>query len=174
MISISPWFERIFRLDLEEEYFPLVLERLRGTPVRARNLVSSFDHDDLVNTSQEGWSPQEHAGHLLDLESLWLGRIDDVLNGETVMREADLTNRATFEASHNLKDIRTILDTFEAARNNLVYKLDGLDLESVGKSALHPRLRTPMRIIDLATFVAEHDDHHLATMRQQLTIRSSA
>jgi len=29
-------------------------------------------------------------------------------------------------------------------------------------SALHPRLGTPLRLIDHALFVAEHDDHHLA------------
>jgi len=29
-------------------------------------------------------------------------------------------------------------------------------------SALHPRLQTPMRLIDHLFFIAEHDDHHLA------------
>jgi hypothetical protein len=33
-------------------------------------------------------------------------------------------------------------------------------------SALHPRLKTPMRIIDLFLFVAEHDDHHLARITE--------
>lgn len=37
------------------------------------------------------------------------------------------------------------------------------DLEPTG---LHPRLKTPMRMIDLANFVAEHDDHHLASIRE--------
>jgi hypothetical protein len=34
--------------------------------------------------------------------------------------------------------------------------------EDLDKSSLHPRLMKPMKIIDLAFFVAEHDDHHLA------------
>ena len=29
-------------------------------------------------------------------------------------------------------------------------------------SAHHPRLNKPMRVIDLAVFVADHDDYHLA------------
>jgi|GEM_PF-4393916 len=33
-------------------------------------------------------------------------------------------------------------------------------------TALHPRLKTPMRIVDLAYFVAEHDDHHLSRIRE--------
>jgi hypothetical protein len=36
-------------------------------------------------------------------------------------------------------------------------------------TALHPRLKIPMRIVDLAYFVAEHDDHHLATIRGMMT-----
>jgi len=35
-------------------------------------------------------------------------------------------------------------------------------------SSLHPRLKTPMRIVDLAYFVAEHDDHHIAAIREIL------
>jgi predicted short-subunit dehydrogenase-like oxidoreductase (DUF2520 family) len=30
------------------------------------------------------------------------------------------------------------------------------------RTSLHPRLKRPMRLIDLCFFVAEHDDHHLA------------
>jgi len=36
----------------------------------------------------------------------------------------------------------------------------------VFKSALHPRLKTPMRTMDLFLFVAEHDDHHLAKISE--------
>jgi hypothetical protein len=39
--------------------------------------------------------------------------------------------------------------------------------------ARHPRLGTPMRLIDLAYFVAEHDDHHLARLRELTTIHAT-
>ena len=42
--------------------------------------------------------------------------------------------------------------------------LEPLDEQQLIKSALHPRLKTPMRISDLFLFVAEHDDHHLAAV----------
>ena len=34
--------------------------------------------------------------------------------------------------------------------------------------AWHPRLDRPMRVIDLAIFAAEHDDHHLARITELL------
>jgi hypothetical protein len=33
----------------------------------------------------------------------------------------------------------------------------------------HPRLKTPMRLVDHLYFVAEHDDHHLARIRELLS-----
>ncbi len=44
--------------------------------------------------------------------------------------------------------------------------LDELEEELIFKSALHPRLKTPMRTIDLFLFVADHDDHHLARITE--------
>ena len=44
----------------------------------------------------------------------------------------------------------------------LVSKLRSLTDEDLEKKSLHPRLKIQMRIVDLAYFVAEHDDHHLA------------
>jgi hypothetical protein len=32
----------------------------------------------------------------------------------------------------------------------------------IQRTALHPRLNVPMRVLDWAYFIAEHDDHHLA------------
>jgi hypothetical protein len=50
---------------------------------------------------KEKWSAQEHAGHLLDLEALWMARVDDYLSGASQLTVADLSNRKTFEAQHN-------------------------------------------------------------------------
>lgn len=169
MISISPWFERSFHFDVEEKYFPLVVERLLGTRLRLRDLVGGLSHDTLVARPGGSWSIQEHVGHLVDLEPLWYGRIDDVLAGVPEMRAADLRNRATDDADHNANKIDRILLSFEQERRRLTDRLKDLQIHEVGMTSRHPRLKQPMRIIDLAVFVAEHDDHHLATIRQRLS-----
>ena len=43
-------------------------------------------------------------------------------------------------------------------------RLEVLSDEEIAAAAIHPRLGQRMRVIDMALFVAEHDDHHLATM----------
>jgi uncharacterized damage-inducible protein DinB len=107
---------------------------------------------------------QENVGHLVDLEPLWLTRAQQLFAGTTQLAAADLTNRRTHEAGHNRRHIWDLLRDFRAARTQLLDQLSQANDEVIGRSALHPRLGTPMRLIDLALFVAEHDDHHLVTI----------
>ncbi len=156
------WFDRSFAFDQPAWMYPNVLERLRGTPARLEELVRSVPPEDLSRRQAGNWSVQENVGHLLDLEPLWSGRLDDILAGSERLRPADLTNRATHEADHNSADIGDILRSLRAARGAFLHRLDDLDASWVERSALHPRLEQPMRLLDLVFFVAEHDDHHLA------------
>ena len=109
-------------------------------------------------------SIQENVGHLLDLEPLWLQRTQQLFTGDKELVTADLTNRRTHEANQNSRNVADLLRDFRAARTHLVLRLEQADDGVLGRSAIHPRLRTPMRLVDLALFVAEHDDHHLATI----------
>ena len=108
------------------------------------------------------WSPQEHAGHLWDLEDLVHQRLDDLDAGRDVLTAADLSNRRTWEAEHNRRALTEVLGDFAAARALTIERLEAMDLGAAGRVALHPRLQVPMNVMDLALFFAEHDDHHLA------------
>lgn len=48
------------------------------------------------------------------------------------------------------------------ARRTSVELLEGLPDDKFAQTAIHPRLGTPMRVVDLMFFVAEHDDYHVA------------
>jgi uncharacterized damage-inducible protein DinB len=144
--------------------FPPLLERLRGTPARIEDRIADLSGQTLVRRDGGRWSIQENIGHLLDLEPLWYGRVDDLSGGKDVLRPADLENRKTHEADHNAASPLELTLAFRRARFQLVERLDGVDAGAVERSARHPRLDQPMRLIDLVFFVAEHDDHHLATI----------
>ena len=158
------WFERVFDFNFPAEFYPYVVERVRGTPARLEELVASFDPSILTVRPGEEWSIQEHAGHLLDLDDLHTGRLDDFDADKPTLRAADLTNRKTYEANHNARPIADLLRDFRAARLEFVQRVENADEADVVKSAMHPRLGVPMRLIDLLYFVAEHDDHHLASI----------
>jgi hypothetical protein len=93
-------------------------------------------------------------------------RVDDFFAPGDTLSPADLTNRKTHEAHHNNRDLRTLLTEFEEARGRLVERLRELRPGDFARTKLHPRLKQPMRIVDHLCFVAEHDDHHLAKIRE--------
>ncbi len=162
MAELIPWFERVFSFDLPDRMFPNILERLRGTPVRLEERLRPLARNVLTRKESGSWSIQENAGHLLDLEPLWAARLEDFIQRRERLQVADLTNRRTHEARHNDNPLDRILSGFRSARCELIGKLEGLDPAAFSKTALHPRLNTPMRLLDHLFFVAEHDDHHLA------------
>jgi len=158
------WVERSFNFSLPVGRIDTILERLRGTPARLEEKLSGFDRAALIRRDGDSWSIQEHAGHLLDLDALHIGRLDDYESGAAVLRPADMENRKTREANHNARPLEEILAKFREERARFVARLEAWDEERLGATALHPRLNQPMRVVDMAYFVAEHDDHHLARM----------
>jgi len=117
----------------------------------------------MIRKPGDKWSAQEHAGHLADLESLWMARVDDFLKeGGDSLTVADLTNRRTTEAGHNEGQLKDVLAGFRAARITLAERVEKFPAATFSRSLLHPRLKQPMRLVDHLFFVAEHDDHHLA------------
>jgi uncharacterized damage-inducible protein DinB len=168
MLPVQPWFERTFAFDLPLSLFPNVIERLRGGPARVEDRVRSLPPAVLTARVRTAWSIQENVGHLCDLEPLWTLRAEQVLEGKTELAVADLTNAGTRDANHNAARIEDLLGRFRMLRARFVSLLEGADGPALERVARHPRLGTPMRLIDIAFFTAEHDDHHLATITELL------
>ena len=162
MSQVSNWFERKFDFSFPLELYPNLCVRLRGTPARLEEMVRGCPRGLLLQRPKDKWSAQEHAGHLLDLEALWMARVDNYLAGGAELTAADLSNRKTHEANHNARNIEEILAEFRSARLRLADRMEGLEAALFARSMLHPRLKKPMRLVDHLYFVAEHDDHHLA------------
>ena len=169
------WFERRFDFTFPPQLLPNLLARLRGTPARLeetlRNCLPSTLTVQPVGPSRPLWSAQEHAGHLADLEPLWLARVNDFVSGTEMLTATDLQNRRTDEANHNARPLEDILFDFRTQRIQLLNCIATLGPEPFGRTIPHPRLKTPMRLIDHLYFVAEHDDHHLAAIWEQTSHR---
>ena len=168
MSQIPVWFERKFEFSLPVEQYPNLCVRLRGTPARLEEILRGISRDALVGKPGDKWSAQEHAGHLLDLEPLWLARVDDFLADGDTLTVADLSNRKTHEANHNARELTETLAEFRTARLRLLERVGKFQPALFARSKLHPRLKQPMRLVDHLYFVAEHDDHHLARIWEMI------
>lgn len=167
-VTRTRWVERKFSLDLPLGLYASVVERVRGLPARLEDRLLTLPREVVMRRDGERWSMQEHAGHLLDLEDLGLGRLDDFEAGLATLRAADMTNRKTYEADHNAVPVESLLAALRKEREEFARRLDAYDEEFVARTAIHPRLNKPMRVVDLVYFIAEHDDHHLASITEMV------
>ena len=161
-----PWTERTFSFDFPVGVFPGIVERLRGTPARIADLIRGVPHTMLTRRENDKWSVNEHVGHLIDLDDLDHVRLNEFLDGAQTLSAADMTNRRTYEAGYNDVATNTLIDYFRDRRLDLVARLEDLSEDHVAHTALHPRLKRHMRLVDWTYFVAEHDDHHMARIRE--------
>lgn len=166
MIDRIKWTDRRFDFTFPAGLYPEMIERLRGTPARLEDRIGSLPANLLQRRDGERWSIQENAGHLLDLESLVRQRLAQYLSGATELHAADMSNRKTYEASHNTVPITSILNQFRQQRMDIVDRLDSLNSDMFARSAFHPRLAVQMRLVDMIFFQAEHDDYHLARISE--------
>ncbi len=169
MSQVPIWFERKFEFSFPVKHLPCLCSRLRGAPARLEDMLHRTSREVLIRKVSDKWSAQEHAGHLLDLEPLWLARLEDYAAARGRLTEADLTNRKTHEANHNERSLVQILTGFRVARESLLRRADELDASLFARAMPHPRLKTTMRLVDHLYFVAEHDDHHLARIWELIT-----
>jgi hypothetical protein len=158
------WVERDFEFSHLNGTFLNILERLEGTPLRLAAKTKGLSEVELTTSVNGKWSIQVNVGHLLTLESLWLGRFDDFVMEKEELRAWNLTNSDTEVADFNSQPIVSLISDFESIRLGLTRALRDYSSQAETMIALHPRLKKPMRLIDMAYFIAEHDDHHLATI----------
>jgi uncharacterized damage-inducible protein DinB len=167
------WFERKFNYEsIPPEQFPLIVERLRGTPVRVEDKIKSLPEEVLTNRYENKWSIKENIGHLSVVEKLWDIRLNDYLNGAEILTAADLTGQETDKPNFNSVPLEELLKQFRKVREDFVARLDKLTEEQAAITAHHPRLNKSMRIVDAVFFAAEHDDQHLARMTDLIKILS--
>lgn len=160
------WTDRQFSFDFPAGIYPEMIERIRGTPARLEELLAGLSPETLTAQVDGRWSMQENAGHLLDLESMVSQRIDEYLAGNDALHAADMSNRKTYEAAHNTVAVDSILKAFRTARHDIVRRLESFEADVFERTALHPRLNIPMRLVDMLFFQAEHDDYHLARISE--------
>ena len=166
MVDRLEWIKRQFSFELPLGMYGNVVERVRGTPARLEDLTRGLSAEILTRRDGDKWSIQEQAGHLLDLEELGMKRLDDFEAARGTLTAADMSNQKTHEANHNANSIENILSEFRKERMAFVARLDSYDEALVARTALHPRLKQNIRVIDLVFFIAEHDDHHLARISE--------
>ncbi|TMI81772.1 MAG: DinB family protein [Bacteroidetes bacterium] len=162
MITQTPWTERKFEFNLPVGVFPVIVERLRGAPIRLQAMLRDVTNETLNQRPGDKWSVLEQVNHLCNCEEIWLGRVNDILARKEVFE------RRTLNAELQSEDIEVLLRNFSVVRSKLIALVENMDEPTASLTINHPRLQKPIRLMDALFSTAEHDDHHLAKIRELL------
>lgn len=165
-METKKWFDRKFNFDFSPDHYAAIYLQLKQAPVRLSPVLSGLLEERLCFKPDGGWSIKEHIGHLSIMEPIWRIRFHDIQESKPVLTTADLTNAATTQANFNERSVSVLLDQLITERNTTLALMDDVNMLDATRTSLHPRLQQPMRMIDLAYFVAEHDDHHILRIRE--------
>jgi len=158
------WFERNFTFGITPGMLPFLLERLEGTIARLEKKVMGLP-DKILSEQPEGkWSIKQHIGHLAEVDEIALKRIDEMLVSTSPMTPAVFEPKQDYTG----QSVSKVLDYFAANRMKNLERYKSLSDFDLRKSSLHPRLKLLMTPVDLAYFDAEHDDHHLVKITDNI------
>jgi len=162
----SKWFDREFDLSFGPNRYAAIYDQLKDAPERLRRATAGVSEGAAAEKPGGKWSIKEQVAHLSVMEPLWRTRFLDIKDRKPTLTVADLTNSATTDGGFNALPMEGLLQRFETQRAETLRLLDSIDALDTASTSLHPRLKQPMRIIDLAYFVAEHDDHHITVIKE--------
>ncbi|MDR2269406.1 MAG: DinB family protein [Sphingobacterium sp.] len=163
--SFVRWFDRQFDSNTGSEYFDEFLKLLEDFPAVLNRVLKRCPVEVSTRKMGDKWSVNENIGHLILLEDLWRIRFRDIKEGKPDMSTADLSNTETDQSSFNKMVVEELINDLVSEREKTIVMLQKLSEEDLLKTSMHPRLQQPMNIIDLMHFVAEHDLHHLDTIK---------
>ncbi|WP_020533251.1 DinB family protein [Flexithrix dorotheae] len=154
------WFERQFEFPGNQNIFPSLLERLEGTSIRLRVKTLKISDSIQVIRPEGKWSIMENIRHLLEMELVWQKFISSILKGKRIINLSNTKSPASPQL--NNENVDHLLIQFADQRRITLETISKLKNDKIFKNAFYTPLQRPLSILDLAYYMAEHDDHHLA------------
>ena len=167
---MSRWFDRKFDFSFEVDEYDNLLLRLRQAPHLLERQLSAISEQVLTLKPEGKWSIKENVGHLIVLEPLWRTRFKEIKQRRNEMSPADLNNTSTEKARFNKEALQDLLQIFSFERSLTITLLKNAERVDLSNKSIHPRLKQPMRMVDMMYFVAEHDQHHLGMIDNIITL----
>lgn len=160
-----PWASRTIPHGRAVEELPQLLERVRGTPARLHDLFLGRAPEVLHTRPSGKWSAVGHVAHLLIVQQLFHARVEDFLALRPQLCDIDLSGQESRIEQHEQRGFGDLLEEFRLERQLFIHTLTTAEPNVHRHVALHPCAQRPMRPVDMLLWIAEHDDHHLATIR---------
>lgn len=159
------WLDKKWEFGIWADAFDNHLSIMKCTAEQIGDLIREVPIQKLTFQPNQKWSVNQHIGHLLTMESLWIARLDDFVLGRETLRPWNGNNADTEAGAFNQQRSAKILEDFADIREPHVKMLRQLKVKANEMKVYHERLKTQFSLADHVMFVAEHDQHHLNAIR---------
>lgn len=160
-----PWSQRTLDYGRSLDELPVLLERIQGTSARLNALLAGQPMENFHLQVHGKWSVMEHIGHLITLQDRFEGRAEDFEHHRSSLCDINLRDQARTLQGHRLRALGDVLEEFRLKRIAFAQRVAGFQRRALEHVAYHPCQNKPMRPVDMLLWIAEHDDHHLASVR---------
>lgn len=163
------------QLQLQTKSFSATQAALRSTPAALAALLRGLAREDWAAHPIAGeWGLTEIACHLRDVETdVNLPRLQKILTQDNPFLPGQVTDAWAEERGYAAQDGPAALQEFISARLQTLSLLDGIQTESLARTARHA-IFGPTTLQELAGFMAEHDRLHVRQIYQTLKQLPSA
>lgn len=143
-----------------------LLARLASAPGRfAALLVRLEDADSITGTLPQEWSPQEILAHVRASNDILEPRLLQVLVRDEPPLAAYDERRWAEVARYSTARISDSLEAMRLRRRELVRALQSMSPGDWQRAGVH-ETRGRMTLLELARYVADHDDEHIAQLER--------
>lgn len=168
-MELIPWSQRQLEFGRPLDELPVLLERIRGTSARLSALIAHAPMEHLQLQLNGKWSVMEHLGHLITLQDRFDGRAEDFERERDRLCEISLHDQEPILQAHRRRTVGDALEEFRLKREAFAHRVARFKDDVLNHTSFHPCQNKRMRPMDMLFWIAEHDDHHLATIRRHLS-----
>jgi len=145
-----------------------LIGRLATAPSRYAAALSRLEDADSISDIHDGeWSPVQVLAHVRAANDILEPRIFHVLVRENTPLVAYDDGVWAQVARYAMLPITESLETMKHKRKELVHMLKGISQQDWQRTGTH-EVRGPMSVFELASYVADHDEEHIAQIEASI------
>jgi len=144
----------------------MVLQHLKNNFVAIKNFILSLPEQKLTYKYAEGkWTIKEMLVHIIDDERIYAYRAMCFARNDKTKLPGFEQDEYAFFSEANKRDIKNILEEYEAVRNATIALFNGLSDEALLRKGTANKKKATVRA--MAYHIAGHEMHHINILREK-------
>lgn len=143
-----------------------LIDALSETPRDLQELLA--DYQPPAERSNDAWGPVEYVAHMVDIEKLMRGRMQEILSRQGAYLRSYDQEQAAREHNYASWSLDDALNQFAVERGETMSLLMNLALKDWEKTGIHDE-RGEISIEDIAESQIDHDAQHLADVKAAIS-----